>query len=144
SRGVVGPSEGSKARDVLVQPDGLEELLATIKGETPPGGAPPAEAAEAYEQDVVEYEPGRPVSAEEASGMSQSPEAHQAQAQAAEGQHGGSGPVPEGGSTMSHDSADLIARDLAERTGALPQAHDYFDGDDDDDSGEDAWKLTGR
>ncbi len=37
SRGVVGPSEGSKARDVLVKPDDLEGFLIILRGEGEPG-----------------------------------------------------------------------------------------------------------
>ena len=39
SRGVVGPSEGSKARDVLVRPDDLPATLALLRGEDPPSTA---------------------------------------------------------------------------------------------------------
>jgi DNA segregation ATPase FtsK/SpoIIIE, S-DNA-T family len=58
SRGIVGPSEGSKARDVLVKPDDLPATLALLRGEDPPG------AEQVYDLQSEESQPvGAPYAA---------------------------------------------------------------------------------
>ncbi|WP_246111323.1 FtsK/SpoIIIE family DNA translocase [Terrabacter aerolatus] len=137
SRGVVGPSEGSKARDVLVRPDDLEQTLALLRGDDVPHPNEPVddddlagiiEAAEPYAAPPVDIEP---------------PEvsAHYAAEEEAD--------------AAPQRTAALVAQRGEQRladdeTTAVPTAR-WTPGDmtrtvdeDDDEESEDAWNLTDR
>ncbi|WP_024356252.1 FtsK/SpoIIIE family DNA translocase [Leucobacter chironomi] len=121
SRDIVGPSEGSKARDVLVSPEQLPEVLARIKG----GSAAPAP----FQQPVVAEPPAARAEPQQAPPTT---------------------PLP-GVSDGEHEAATDVIEPLAETRGFGDDRYDdpvakyqatleEVDGDDD----EDAWQLTGR
>ncbi len=134
SRGVVGPSEGSKARDVLVRPDDLEQTLALLRGDDVPHPNEPVDAdglsdliepAQPYAAPPVDVEPP-----EVSAGYAEEPE------------------------VAPQRTASLVAERGEQRLGqdettAVPTAR-WTPGDmtrtvdEDDEESEDAWNLTDR
>ncbi len=138
SRDIVGPSEGSKARDVLVTPDQLPDVLARISG-TASGSATAPPAAQATAQPAPPAHEPQMLQASQASqsrrdaDVSEAADDWSAQADQENG-------VPTERIVESRDRGGFGDERYDDPVGRYQSNLEEVDGEDD----LDAWQLTGR
>ena len=124
SRGVVGPSEGSKARDVLIKPDDLPTMLAMMQGDDVPADFGAAGESPSPHAGGSTAAPGAPSTGYDPRNLGGA----------------GSGMPSSDSSEPYRDSS----RDSSHGSGRDPHRSSPRTSADDDDADEDAWQLTGR